>query len=1686
MVRSVRHVLNQFVKAKNRTWLFLSTIAIASFPILATAQDSVVVFNEIHYHPENGNSALEYVELYNQLAVEIDISNWRIDGDIDFDFPEGTIIPSHGYLVIAKDPSAWAAATGSSDILGPFNRSLSNSGDTITLYNNNRSFRSLSGSGSTGAPTDDLAARRIMDQLDYSDSHPWPEGPDGSGFTLAKREAQTGTAHPENWTTSNQINGTPGTENLFTSLPSLAFNEVTSSLSPNFQLELFNYGNTPIPLEGLVISSSNELSPDYLFPLSSLPAGSFLIIDENTLGFNPTDNDRLFLLSADKSALINTVRVDDSAVARTPDGTGSWARPTSLTIGAANEVLIEDGLIINEIFYNAKPQIAEGNATRTSLPVLGYGSNWRYNLNAGTNGLPSNWASNSHVVDNVNWSSGPGLLGLENSNLGQPIQTNISLTGQITYYFETDFNYDDTDAVTELVINHYIDDGAIFYLNGVEIGRFNMGPGGVTPTTVAALGVGNASLQTLTVPSPNILTGSNRLSVEVHQVGTNSSDVVFGANVSLTIEAGNSIPYAERAEEWIELYNRSNTTIDLTNWKLGGGINFSFPPATSIASGDYLVIAKDAPALLIKHPSIPIIGDYSGQLGNGGDLILLEDPNGNIADKVEYFDSGQWHPEADGGGSSLELRDPRSDNTLASSWAPSNENSRNTWQTYIYEGVAIDDGMGFDTFHELQVGLLDAGEFLLDDVSIIENNSTQFVQNADFENDNLGGSADKWRTVGTHGSHGKTMVIADPDDPSNQCLHVVATGPTENRHNKIETTFANNEQVVEGKTYRITFRAKWLSGSNQLNTKFYFNYLQETHILDSAEVWGTPGTINTAASPNTGPDLSGLTHFPVVPDANQAVTVSIDASDPDDIQSLELFYSINDGAYQTITMTAANEHFTATIPGQNSSDIVRFYVQATDNNNAISHYPKGSTTGGAFYKVQDGLADTSGLRHNFRIIMAESDRSFLFLNTNRMSNDRFPVTIIENEETVYYNAQLRLKASAHGRYQSNGYGFNIRFQPDQLFRGVHQSLSVERGALARQFLAKSLMNRAGGGYWSFYDDVAHIITPTVGDRGVALLSLSRHTSSFWDGLFPDSDENGTLFNLELHYEPTTTTGGPEALKRGNPFSNAAGRYRLENRGDNKEPYRWGYQIRSARDRDDYSPIIALSQAVSELSGNALKEALDPLIDVNQWMRTFAMLTLNGTDDVYTRIWEHNFRFFVRPTDGKIIVLQWDIDRAFRVGANSSVIPTVNGIGITYPVAKVFTIPEYRRIFDGHMNDLVETTFNSAYVVPLSNGLSTAIGSNVNFTNYITNRANFALSTLPNSEPFEITTNGGSDFSEPDSVIELAGTGSYDVFSIEINGLQTPITWIGANNWTITTPINLGPNTLTLSAKNNQGVEISNDTITVTNTSDIDLANANNTIVSEFHYHPSSPNASEQAEGFLEDDDFEFIELMNISSTFVDYTGVNFTSGITFTIPANTVLGPGERLILVRNQDAFEFRNGASLARIAGEYSGRLSNGGERIRLAAADTTTIVDFTYSDDFPWPESSDGDGFSLVFRGFDVNNPADWRPSTTENGNPGNSDSIPFTGNDLLEYLLVDGPNLPLVNDSIFIEFSVYSAADDATFEVQFSEDLLDWTTATEEELHSQTENSDGTTTYLYAPPAPTGDGSSHFGRIKVEAR
>ena len=63
--------------------------------------DSVVVFNELMYHPESDSRTDEWIELHNQMSVDVDLSRWELTGGIGFQFPTGTILPAGAYVVIA-------------------------------------------------------------------------------------------------------------------------------------------------------------------------------------------------------------------------------------------------------------------------------------------------------------------------------------------------------------------------------------------------------------------------------------------------------------------------------------------------------------------------------------------------------------------------------------------------------------------------------------------------------------------------------------------------------------------------------------------------------------------------------------------------------------------------------------------------------------------------------------------------------------------------------------------------------------------------------------------------------------------------------------------------------------------------------------------------------------------------------------------------------------------------------------------------------------------------------------------------------------------------------------------------------------------------------------------------------------------------------------------------------------------------------------------------------------------------------------------------------------------------------------------------------------------------------------------------------------------------------------------------
>ena len=1092
-----------------------------------TLGDSVVTFNELNYNP-TANSGGEWIELHNQLSVDVELSGWRLAEGIDYTFAEGAKIDAGEYLVVAKNPAEFTAATGSSNVIGGFTGSLSNGGETIHLVDHND---------------------RVMDELIYNDAGDWPVAADGSGATLAKLGEHLGTGDPNSWIFSSTLGGSPGSANLLADSP-LLLNEVAGATESNFRVELHNSGSNLINLSGysLVLDGSTETS----FALSgTIAADGFAAFDQALTGINPQDEDRLFLVGPGDSIADGT-RVENSARARSAEWANRWQRPSSATFGSDNSFAFEDAIVINEILYN---QVSIDPVTPSSsvFQLVDFDSTWRYNQ-TGSLSQPQNWASSSHSVGTDGWQSGQGVLAFEDPILAAPINTGLSL-GPRTYYFETDFQFSGVlAAMDQLQLSHLVDDAAIFYLNGVEVGRFNFDDGeAVNENTLATRGVDDATLENLFLDTSSLVTGTNRLSVEVHQFRDNSSDVVMGAvlrSISVT-DAGS--PLAEDPEEWVELFNNSNSDVDLSGWELNDGIEFTFAPGTVLAAGDYLVVARDQTTLSAKYPGIDIAGEFDGKLSNSGERLQLLDPTGNLADEVRYYDDGAFDARADGGGSSLELRDPNADNSNGQAWSVSDSGDDSQWQTVSYTGEAVQPDGTARIWNEFVFGLLNDGEILIDDISVIFDPggaNVELIQNGDFNN-----GLSTWRAGG---NHRYATIVADPNDPSNQVLQLITTGSAEHILNHVETTFTNNTAILVGETYQISYRAKWVSGSNQLNTRLYFNNLPHTERLSRPKTTGTPGAVNFSAESNIGPTYQNLQQSVVTPNSGQSVQISVAAEDPDGVSNVVLWYSANEGAWQATNTTLSDGRYTGTIPGFSSGTVVQFYVEGTDGNGASSTFPAAGRDSRALYKVNTSAPGASAATNSLQIIMLPSESAYLNDETNLFSNDQFGVTIVDETGTVYYDAGTRLKGSLVGRDSNAGKGFWIGFNPEQLYRGVHESVTINRNGL-KEIFGKHLLQAAGEGVPGFYDDIINLESPNGVLSGIGILNLARYGDVYLDGQFEDGSD-GNVFNMELLYKPTSTIGGVEGLKvTGRPLTTADGQPEFTSYGSDPEAYRYNFQ-----------------------------------------------------------------------------------------------------------------------------------------------------------------------------------------------------------------------------------------------------------------------------------------------------------------------------------------------------------------------------------------------------------------------------------------------------------------------------------------------------------------------------------------------
>lgn len=1677
----------------------LTLALLAALTSHALAIDAVINFSELMYHPREGEA--EWVELHNMMTVDVDLSEWSLTGGIEYTFPVGTRIRGGGYLVIQGG-----------DHEANFQGNLNNNGERIRLLNN---------------------SGRLMDEIDWGDSGRWPVAADGSGASLAKKGPRLGSELPESWTFSEAIGGSPRLANPTTrSSQRVRIDEVSASTATNFFVELVNASSAQASTNGMVLENpSAVLGGRYPLPNRTLQPGERMVINEATLDFRVADEGRLFLFGTN-NRVTDAVRVKNRPLARregaTPDD--RFLTPSRSTPGERNVFSINEDIVINEIMYHHRPQMARtAQESEIALVELSpFSAPWRFNQSGQDQG--ADWAQHEHPIGG-SWVQGRGVLGFDlGGSLPEPILTPLTWPALndpfiITYYFEREIHLtqEQVDHLVDVQLRHLIDDGAVIYVNGQEVARHCLAAGAVTADTLANCPASNdAELSALlTIAKDKFRAGSNRISVEVHQAEIGNSDVVFGLELNARISEGRPAQdYADNPEEWIELYNRGVDPVTLDGWSLDGTIAFDFPANTTISPGDYVIVAEDQEALAAKYPNLRILGQFRGRLNNDHGYLRLEDPVQNPVDEVHYYDGGRWPGDADGEGSSLELRDPHADNSVAEAWSASDETGRSTWQefTFTSSGRPFTGTNDPSNYHEFIMGLLDSGEFLIDDIRVRENSSRELIQNGTFESDPVGRAPARWRMLGTHGLHGRSIVINNPDGPG-KVLHVVATGPMWHTQNQAETTlkFRNSFVTISSnQQYEISFRAKWLRGNPLLNTRLYFNRVAKTHLLSQPEISGTPGAPNSTLVENLGPTIEGFHHSPARPSSNRAVTVEAHITDPNGVAQATLHWSINGTTFTPVAMTKVEGSlYRGQIPGRFNNTRVQFYVEARDQNGATSTFPAEGRDSRAMYRVGTEAGSTNRSQH-IEIIMLATDESILSTNTNLMCNHRFLATVVYEDE-VFYNVGVRLKSSQRGRPSTSRRGFSISFNPDQKFRGALNSIGLDRSGgwkFGRQYgqdeiLIWHYLNRAGD-IPAQHNDIIFVDGPGVPD-GTAQLQLARFSNEFLDSQW-EKGGDGSMHNYELIYYPTTTTGGPEGLKRPNPDS--VNGVPVVSMGANKEPYRYYFQLRNNQWRDDYSGMIALGN-LFRLSSSAMNRRADSVIDVDQWLRTFAGVSLGAISDSYFNNTNgHNTRFYHRPSDGRMLLFPWDMDFAFVQGTSSSLTPNSD-------LRKLLSHQPFKRIYWGHMLDLIDRSYNSNYMnfwVQHYRGFLTNQSDISTLSSFIQQRSTYARSQIRSQVrpvAFSITSNGGNDFDSSNPAV-VRGNGWVNVREIRLQGSQAPLSviWNDQDSWQIALPLqSAGANQFTLEAVDHKGAVIATDTITITNTTPVLAASVDNLRITELMYHPAPPSEQEGLD--WDQDQFEFCEFQNVGDNPINLGGVSFAEGIEFTFPDNTLLDPGERIVIASDPSAFAVRYGAETV-LAGHYrdSGSFRNSGERVHLLAADGSTISNFSYRDSRPWPISADGDGFSLIaiapdHPDFDPTLAHNWRTSQTLHGNPGGGDTITFPdwsaaqGNvaplddpdadniaAIIEYAnngsaqSVDGSPAIFVDSDSLHRFSVVLAIgpDDVVYQAEVSDDLITW--RTENILYDGSRNNgDGTRTLRFEQTqAPLGQ----FVRLRYARR
>jgi len=521
------------------------------FPSMSlSANNLAVVINELAWMGTTVSANDEWLELYNNTGVDIDLTNWTIiaqDGTPNIILAETKTIKAHDYFLLER--------TSDDSVLGImadqiYVGALGNSGEVLELRD---------------------SSNNLIDSLDASLG--WPAGNNDEKKTMERINPLI-TSQTSNWADSGTTGGTSKAANSVYLAPNNSPVAVAGSDQSAIINEIVSFDGS-----GSTDSDGTIIDYQWDFGDGGSAGGALVTHAYNTIG--------LFSV---------ILKVTDDNGATSTDSLTVQVSATSTTPTIIN---LHD-LVINEFVFDpttgAKEWIELYNNTTSTLNLNGLTLEDGVGVIANLTGVI---AAHSFYIQELSTNK------LNNDGDIIILKQDATIIDQVTYGSWDDGNVSDNapiandpDSVARRIDGQDSDtDSSDFSLT-------------TTPTKNSANLITANPANPPTPPSTGSTGGGTSQPVIL---SFNLADVVINEFVS---------DHSDGENEWVEFYNNTPNAINLENWKIEEG------------SGKVTELI----GTIYSH-QMAVVESPKGNLNNGGDLIVLKDPNGSIIDRVVY---GNW------------------------------------------------------------------------------------------------------------------------------------------------------------------------------------------------------------------------------------------------------------------------------------------------------------------------------------------------------------------------------------------------------------------------------------------------------------------------------------------------------------------------------------------------------------------------------------------------------------------------------------------------------------------------------------------------------------------------------------------------------------------------------------------------------------------------------------------------------------------------------------------------------------------------------------------------------------------------------------------------------------------------------------------------------------------------------------